>query len=51
MRNIYSQEEITDLDQDPGSVQTMFLDGVVQRCLVLNIFGVNVRALTFCIQF
>lgn len=40
---------MSDLDQDPGGVQAVFLDGVVQRCLVLDILGVNIGALTFCI--
>ena len=42
---------MSDLDQDPGGVQAMLLDGVVQRCLVLNILGIDIRTLTFGIQF
>ncbi len=38
---------MSDLDQDPGGVQAVLLDGVVQRCLVLDILGVNIGALTF----
>ena len=38
---------MSDLDQDPGGVEAVLLDGVVQRCLVLDILGVNIGALTF----
>ena len=38
---------MSDLDQDPGCVQAMLLDGVVQRCLMLNILGIDIRTLTF----
>ena len=41
---------MSDLDQDPGGIQAVFLDGVVRRCLVLDILGVNIGALTFCIR-
>ena len=43
---------MSDLDQDPGGVEAVLLDGVVQRCLVLDILGVNIGALTFvCCRF
>ena len=38
------------LYKDLGGVKAVLLDGVVQRCLVLDILCVNIRSLTFSIQ-
>ena len=38
---------MSDLDQDPGGVEAVLLDGVMQGCLVLDILGVNIGTLTF----